>query len=75
MYPFTYAATARFVATGGRVNFFLAEAKDNIAVVCVLVKLQTNASTKMACLQRDLSTVATIALHLVLLQIALYFAM
>ena len=30
-----YAATARFVAPGGRVNFFLAEAKDDIAVVCV----------------------------------------
>ena len=28
MYLYTYAATARFVATGGRVKFFLAEAKD-----------------------------------------------
>ena len=65
-----YAETLRFVATGGRVIIFLAEAKDDIpAVVCVLVKLQTNASTKMACLQRDLPTVATIALHLVAYQL------
>ena len=55
---------------------FLAEAKDDIAaVVCVLVKLQTNASTKMACLKRNLPTMTPIALHLVLLQIAVYFAM
>ena len=55
--------------------FFLAEAKDDIAaVVCVLVKLQTNASTKMACLKRNLPTMTPIALHLVLLQIAVYFA-
>ena len=71
-----YAATLRFVASGGRVIIFLAEAKDDIAaVVCVLVKLQTNASTKMACLKRNLPTMTPIALHLVLLQIAVYFAM